>query len=133
MLQKTYPEIQSKLQTSMHLIYIAAPYRAKTTYQISNNIHEASLMAQYYWLQGFAVICPHLNTAHFDGLMPDATFLAATMLMLSKCSHIALHPNWSFSTGCMEEYLYAMENNITIHYTDMFRVYNKLGLRMGDI
>ena len=116
----------------MQLLYIAAPYRAETTVQISNNIHEASLMSQYYWLQGFAVICPHLNTAHFDGLCKDKIFLEATMLMLAKCTHIALHPHWSFSAGCMEEYHYAIENNLTIHHTNMPRVYRKLNLTMGE-
>jgi len=116
----------------MELLYIAAPYRAKTTIQISNNIHEASLMAQYYWLQGFAVICPHLNTAHFDGLVDDKIFLTGTKLMLAKCSHIALHPRWTFSAGCLNEYHYAMENNITLHFTDMKRAYKKLGLIIGE-
>jgi len=116
----------------MHLLYIAAPYRASTTAAIHNNIHEASLMAQFYWLQGFAVICPHLNSAHFDGLLNDKSFLEATTLMLSKCTHIALHPRWSFSAGCMEEYEYAMNNNIIPHYTNLARVYRRLGLTMGD-
>lgn len=116
----------------MELLYIAGPYRAETTAQIRNNIHEASLMAQYYWLQGFAVICPHLNTAHFDGLMPDETFLEATKLMLSKCSHIALHPHWTFSSGSMEEYHYAIENSIKVHYTNMSRVFKALGLTLGE-
>ncbi len=117
----------------MHLMYIAAPYKAKTTYQIHNNIHEASLMAQYYWLQGYAVICPHLNSAHFDGLIPDKQFLKATKLMLSKCSHIALHPRWSASLGCLDEYQYAIANNITPHFTSLTRVYHKLGLTMGEL
>ena len=116
----------------MQLLYIAAPYRASTTAQIHNNIHEASLMAQFYWLQGFAVICPHTNSAHFDGLISDKQFLAATTLMLSACSHIALHPRWSFSTGCLEEYEYAMNNAITPHFTNLTRVYKALGLTMGE-
>ena len=116
----------------MQLLYIAAPYRASTTAAIHNNIHEASLMAQYYWLQGYAVICPHLNSAHFDGLVPDKQFLDATKLMLTTCQHIAFHPKWSFSSGCMEEYQYAQDNNITPHFTSMSRVYKKLGLLMGD-
>lgn len=115
----------------MQLLYIAAPYRAPTTVQIKNNIHYASLMAQYYWLQGFAVICPHLNSAHFDGLISDQQFLSATKLMLLKCSHIALHPKWSFSDGCIAEYKLARENKLTMHFTDFSRVYKALGLTLG--
>ena len=116
----------------MDLLYIAAPYRASSTAAIRNNINEAALMAQYYWLQGYAVLCPHMNSAHFDGLVPDKVFMAATKLMLTHCSHIALHPKWSFSTGCIEEYQYAHNNNITMHFTVMQRVYTCLGLTMGD-
>ena len=112
----------------MELLYIAAPYRAATTAGIKNNIAQASFMAQYYWLQGYAVICPNMNSAHFDGLLPDPQFLTATKLMLSKCTHIALHPRWSFSKGCIAEYEYAITNNITPHFTVLSRVYDALGL-----
>lgn len=116
----------------MQLLYIAAPYRADTTAQIRNNIHEASLMAQYYWLQGYAVICPHLNSAHFDGLVPDTQFLAGTKLMLATCGHIALHPRWSSSQGCIIEYEYALNNKIIPHFTVLPRVYKALGMTVGD-
>ena len=106
----------------MHLLYIASPYRAKTIIKLQHNIHEASKMAQFYWHQGFAVICPHLNSANFDGLVPDKQFLMATMLMLSKCSHIAIHPTWTDSIGSIEEYEYAVKHELTIHFTDMNRV-----------
>jgi len=106
----------------LNLLYIASPYRAKTIIKLQHNIHEASKMAQYYWHQGFAVICPHLNSANFDGLILDKQFLAGTMLMLSKCSHIAIHPIWTESSGSIEEYEYAIANKLTIHFTDMKRV-----------
>ena len=106
----------------MKLLYIAAPYRANTTIKIQHNIYQASLMAQYYWLKGFAVICPHLNTTNFDGLTQDHVFLKGAMTMLSKCSDIALHPNWLASTGCGDEYEYANKNKLIIHYTNMQKV-----------
>ncbi len=117
----------------MDLLYIAAPYRATTTAAINNNIHEASLMAQYYWKQGYAVICPHLNSAHFDGLVSDDKFLKATKLMLSKCSHIALHPRWSSSDGCLAEYKYACQHKLKVHFTGFGRVYRSLGMTIGDL
>lgn len=99
----------------MKLLYIAAPYRASSSIQIQHNIAEASIMAQNYWLEGFAVICPHLNSANFDGLVDDHIFLNGTMEMLSKCSHIAMHPDWQNSIGCIEEHKYAEENDLTIY------------------
>lgn len=98
----------------MKLLYIAAPYRAKTIARLQQNIHEAKLMAQYYWTQGYAVICPHLNSANFDGLMPDKVFLQGTMLMLSRCDSIAMHPDWERSTGSIQEYDYAYDHKYEI-------------------
>lgn len=108
----------------MNLLYIAAPYRAKTIIKLQHNIYAASNMAQYYWYKGFAVICPHLNSVNFDGLIDDEIFLSGTMLMLSKCSHLALHPLWAESSGCISEYEYAIANNLTIHFTFIDRVDN---------
>jgi len=98
----------------MQLLYIAAPYRTKTIVRLQQNIHEAKLMSQYYWLKGYAVICPHLNTANFDGLMPDKVFLHGTMIMLSRCDSIAMHPFWERSSGCITEFDYARSNNFEI-------------------
>ncbi len=92
----------------MKLLYIAAPYRAKTIVALQRNINDAKLMAMYYWRKGYAVICPHLNSANFDGLIDDNKFYAGTLLMLSKCDSIALHPNWEQSSGCVNEYNYMM-------------------------
>ena len=47
----------------MKLAYIIGPYRADTIYQIKKNIEKAEETALKYWKKGYAVICPHLNTA----------------------------------------------------------------------
>ncbi len=90
----------------MKLLYIAAPYRAKTICSLQQNISDARLMAMYYWNKGYAVICPQLNSANFDGLIPDENFLLGTKLMLTKCDIIAMHPNWEQSAGCRDEHAY---------------------------
>ena len=97
----------------MKLLYIAAPYRAKTICSLQQNIYDARLMSMYYWHKGYAVICPHLNSANFDGLMPDKSFLQGTMLMLSKCDVIAMHPNWELSPGCITEYNFMLNREDT--------------------
>jgi hypothetical protein len=113
----------------MKLLYIAAPYRAKTIVSLQQNIYDAKLMAMYYWNKGYAVICPHLNSANFDGLVPDKEFLAGTKLMLSKCDIIAMHPNWKQSAGCIDEQLYMSWQEKEILYpdwTDVVTILNKL-------
>jgi len=87
----------------MKLIYIAAPYRAETIAKLQHNIAQAKIMAQYYWLQGNAVICPHLNTANFDGLVDDKQFLNAYKKILLTCDEMIVHPDWVKSEGSIEE------------------------------
>ena len=69
----------------MKLTYIIAPYSAPTHIQVKQNIAEAEILAQYYWLSQNAVICPHLNTAFFSGLVAESIYYVGTLLMLSKC------------------------------------------------
>lgn len=76
-------------------------------------------MAQYYWTKGYAVICPHLNSANFDGLMPDNTFLAGTMEMLSRCDFIAMHPKWADSEGCVQEHLFMLNKQKFLHFENL--------------
>lgn len=113
----------------MKLLYVAAPYRAKTIASLQQNIHDAKLMAMYYWGKGYAVICPHLNSANFDGLMTDSVFLEGTMLMLSKCDVIAIHPNWEQSNGCIFEKRYAEQKGLEIlrpEWDEILTIQNKI-------
>ena len=59
----------------MKLSYIAGPYRSDTINGIVQNIRNAEKVAIKYWRLGYAVICPHKNTALFDGLLPDHVWL----------------------------------------------------------
>ena len=88
----------------MKVLYIAAPYRTKTICSLQQNIHEARLMAQYYWTKNYIVICPHLNSANMDGLVPDERFLSGCLHILSLCDCMAMHPDWEKSAGCIKEH-----------------------------
>ena len=114
----------------MKLLYIAAPYRAKTIISLQQNIHEAKLMSMYYWNKGYAVICPHMNSANFDGLCEDKTFLQGTMLMLSKCDVIAMHPNWEHSTGSVGEhdFIFNKKGSGSIFYPEWNEILTVLDL-----
>jgi hypothetical protein len=51
----------------MQVIYVSGPYSAPTENQLENNIDRAREAAQRLWDMGYAVICPHLNSAHMTG------------------------------------------------------------------
>lgn len=60
----------------MRVAYVIGPYRAGTVRGIVENIRRAEEVALALWRLGFAVICPHKNTALFDGAAPDSVWAA---------------------------------------------------------
>jgi len=96
----------------MKLVYVAGPYRG----DIDANIEHAREAAQRLWSLGYAVVCPHLNTAHFDGLIPDEEFLAGDLEILKRCDAIYMLHNWHKSVGSCEEYRLAKELGLEIMY-----------------
>ncbi|MCX6706142.1 MAG: DUF4406 domain-containing protein [Candidatus Woesebacteria bacterium] len=67
----------------MKVAYIAGPYRAETKEGIGENIKRAADVALKYWKQGYAVICPHKNTAFFEGC-EDSVWLEGDREIISR-------------------------------------------------
>ncbi|HEY9060972.1 MAG TPA: DUF4406 domain-containing protein [Pseudobacteroides sp.] len=100
----------------MKIAYIAGPYRAKTKLGIVLNIIRARKVAKKYWKKGYAVICPHSNSALFDGVVPDETFLDGDIEILNRCDVIVAIEGWQRSEGTKNELRFARTNNIPIIY-----------------
>ena len=83
----------------MRVAYIAGPYRAKNGRTVIENIREAEAVAIKYWKKGYAVICPHLNTAFFDGLCPDQVWLNGDLEILRRCDTIVMMHGHRDSVG----------------------------------
>jgi len=104
----------------MQLVYVAGPYRGKSKIKIINyiqrqiNIAKARLVAQELWKAGFAVICPHSNSANFDGICDDEIFLEGDKEILKRCDLMILLPNWEKSEGTKAEVLFACDNGIEV-------------------
>jgi hypothetical protein len=108
--------MQVKGQEKMKLAYVAGPYRARTIVGIVVNILRARKVANKLWKMGYAVICPHSNSALFDGAAPVQNFLQGDLQMLKLCEVIVLVPGWERSSGTWDEVAYAVNNNILIRY-----------------
>ncbi len=100
----------------MKLVYIAGPYRAKTINGIHENIERARKVALKYWKMGYAVICPHMNSALIDGHISDEHILEADRLILRMCDAIVMMKNWRKSEGATHERAVAMNNNLEVIY-----------------
>ena len=100
----------------MKVFYIAGPYRADTPRGIVENIRKAESVALKYWLQGHAVICPHKNTALFDGAAPDHVWLDGDLEILGRCDAIVMMEGWSESKGAIAELAYAKRQGLEVIY-----------------
>ncbi len=98
----------------MKIVYIAGPYRAKTKLGIIRNILKARKVAKWCWEAGYAVICPHSNSALFDGCATDEVFLEGGLKLLECADIMVVLPGWEKSQGTLAELEYAKEHSIPI-------------------
>jgi hypothetical protein len=87
----------------MQIIFISGPYRASTRDGISRNIATARRHAEQLWKEGYAVLCPHLNSAHMYGVVDDQVFLDGDLAMLRRCDVVYMLPKWRESEGAKNE------------------------------
>lgn len=87
----------------MKVAFISGPYRADTLQGIIHNIAAAREVALKYWKLGYAVVCPHMNTALFDGACPDSVWLEGDIEILKRCDVIVMMAGYFHSSGAIKE------------------------------
>ena len=105
---------QSNPSTPMKLAYVAGPYRGRTHNDVAQNIAAAREVAAHLWSLGYAVICPHLNSAFMSGVAPEETFLRGGLEMVRRCDLIVLVDGWAGSQGTALEIEEARAHGIPI-------------------
>jgi len=100
----------------MEVIYIAGPYRSDTKAGQAHNIKHSREAAIRLWQEGYAVICPHMNSAWFDGVVEDKQFLLGDIEILSRCNIIYMLKGWESSAGARNEYTVANFMGLKILY-----------------
>lgn len=98
----------------MKLAFISGPYRSDTISGVVQNIRNAEAVAIKYWKLGYAVFCPHKNTALFDGLAPDNVWLEGDLEILKRCDVIVMMKTWKESSGAIAEFEFAAKEGIEI-------------------
>ncbi len=116
-------EIQQEQQAEprrMKLAYVAGKYRSKTEYGVHDNIQRAEKVALRYWARGYAVICPHKNTAYFGGFagLNDSVWLDGDLEMVRRCDVVIMMPDWEDSVGACTELAVAKAYGKEIIYDD---------------
>jgi len=100
----------------MKVAYIAGKYRAKTEWEVQQNIRNAEAVALEYWRQDFAVICPHKNCAFLGGACDDSVWLNGDLEILKRCDIIVMLEGWEQSEGACHERAVAIEHGKEIVY-----------------
>jgi len=106
----------------MRLIYIAGKYRAKTEWEVKQNIDRAEAVSLKYWKAGYAVHCPHKNSAFMGGLCPDETWPEGGLEILGRCDGIVMMEDWGDSDGSWKELIQARNDNQGIAYDDQDKI-----------
>ena len=87
----------------MRILYIAGPYRSTTEWGVEQNIAKAEAIALACWRKGWAVFCPHKNTAHFGGAADDSIWLQGDLEFLIRSDALLAIPGWEKSEGAKRE------------------------------
>lgn len=87
----------------MKVVYVAGKFRSKSFWGVVQNVRQAELVALEVWRAGAAALCPHTNTANFDGAADDMLWLEGDKEMLRRCDAVVLVPNWTDSAGAKAE------------------------------
>lgn len=105
--------MNSKTCIPKPVAYVIGPYRDKRgAWYVQKNIEKAASLATELWTLGYAVICPHTNTAHFDGVVSEQDFLDGLKDIMVRCDLVVARNDTSGSEGSMQEILLAKELGI---------------------
>jgi hypothetical protein len=99
------------VEKQMKLVYVSGPYSDKRgTWHVAQNIEKARRIARYLWTLGFAVICPHSNTAHMDcDRMQWQDWIDGDLEMVRRSDTIVMIEGFETSKGAIEELRMAMK------------------------
>lgn len=101
------------------VLYISGPYfSADHIHGTEGNILNASKIALEAWRKGWAVICPHKNTAGFHHAteIPHQVWLDGDLAILLRCDAILMIPGYNRSTGARMELDVAETTGIPVYY-----------------
>lgn len=96
------------------VIYVAGPFRAPTVWGMVQNIRRAEELSLAVWRLGAVPICPHLNTEHFQGELPDQVWLEGDLEIMARCDAVIMVTGWPKSPGSLAERAEAKQLGIPV-------------------
>ena len=90
----------------MKVVYVAGPYRdPRGEWYVLQNIREAEAVALELWRAGYAVVCPHKNTALLGGACggSEEVWLKGDLEIMRRCDFVVCTARWQESEGAKAE------------------------------
>jgi hypothetical protein len=96
------------------IAYISGKYSGN----IEENIENARKVAIELWEKGYSVLCPHLNTIHFelDCKCTYEDYIKGDLELLARCDAIVMLQGWNGSKGAVREKEFAQSLGMPIYY-----------------
>ena len=95
--------------------FVIGPYRSDEPGGVERNIAMAERTALELWRRGYAVICPHKNTAGFERHAPDDVWLQGYHSLLIRSDLAVTVAGWEDSSGSRAEVSLARDNGIPVY------------------
>ena len=105
------------------ITYVSGPYSNGGTQpqDREKNLKIANKHAVKLWNMGYAVICPHSNTAWYDDnekiKIGFKEFIEGDLAFLNYVDCIFMLPNWDLSKGAKIEHAHAADIDLPIFYS----------------
>ena len=111
-----YTNYKGKIgEKRMNLVYIAGPYRSPFIEDIDANIVRARRHHTFWIKEGFASICPHMNTMYMERVISeDSIILPMDEEIISRCDILVLQGLWCISAGTRVEMRKAEKSDLLI-------------------
>ncbi len=90
-------------QPRARVVYIAGPFRARTSWEVEQRVRKAEEMSVLLWQAGVINLCPHTMGRFTNGSF-DENILAGMLELASRCDGIVMLPNWFNSVGSQAEH-----------------------------
>ena len=102
----------------MRVMYVSGPFgHDDKIHGVQRNIIVASEVSLRLWANGWAVICPHKNTADFQHTrIPWDTWMAGDLEFVRRSDAVMMLPGWELSPGAKLERNEALARGIPVYY-----------------
>lgn len=103
----------------MKFVYVAGPYTGEDWFQVDANINQAREAAAWLARNGVGYHCPHLNSAHFEVLVPEIAnewWYEMDYRFLHACDGVLVLPGYGKSRGTKAEMAMAEEREMPIFF-----------------